>query len=126
MFQVVYEHSEAWPTGKPLLVEIPPVRVEVPVSPDMARRRANGYLVTNVSMTLHAAEPMLVIGKQPVWRFSLEMRLHELGPVATLGTLEVDAQTGEVHSFSGEQIRAIQERANAIITRLTPATTPAV
>jgi hypothetical protein len=57
-------------------------------------------------------------------RLSLEMRLRGLGPVATLGTLEVDAQTGEVRPFSDEQIRAIQDRANAIITRLTPATTP--
>jgi hypothetical protein len=125
MFQVVYEHLGAWPAGEPFLVEIPHVQIEVPVSPDVARRSANGYLVTDVSMTLHATDPMLVIGKQPVWRFSLEMRLSGLGAVATLGTLEVDAQTGEVRSFSDEEIRAIQDRANAIITRLTPATTPA-
>ena len=126
MFQVVYEHPGSWPADGPLVVDIPRVQVEVPVSPDAARRRANGYLVTYVSMTLHATDPMLILGERPHWRLSLEMRLRHWGPVATLGTLEVDAQTGAVLSFTDEQIRALQDRANAIVTRLTAAATPAV
>jgi hypothetical protein len=114
MVQVVYEHSETWPADKPVVVEVPHMQVEVPVSPDAARRRANGYLTTNVSMTLHATELMLVIGKHPVWRLTLEMRLRGLGPVAILGTIEVDAQSGDVRPFTDDQIRAIQDRANAL------------
>lgn len=98
--------------------------MDVPVSSDEARRHANGYLVTNVSMTLHATDSMLVMGEQSVWRFSLAMRLPGFGTVTTLGTIEVDAQSGEVRSFSDEEIRAIQDRANAVIARLTQSTTP--
>jgi hypothetical protein len=126
MVQVIYEYLESWPENGSLQVEIPPVHVEVSVSPDAARRRANGYLVTLVSMMLHATDPMLILGERPIWRLSMEMRLHKLGPVATLGTIEVDATTGTVFSFTAEQIRAIQDRANAIVTRLTPAAAPAV
>ena len=68
---------------------------------------------------------MLVISEQPVWRLSLEMRLPGLGHVATLGTLDVDAQTREILPLTDEQIRTLQDQANAIITRLSPETTPA-
>ena len=125
MVEIVYEHLEPWPENGPGLVNIPSIHIEVSISPDVARRRANGYLLTYVSMTLHAIEPKLVIaapdvdrgpGAKPCWRFSLEMRLRGVGPVATLGTIEIDAQNGEVIPLSPEQIRSIQERADAYIT----------
>jgi hypothetical protein len=126
MVQVVYELAETWPADRPLLVTIPPTQLEVPISPDSARRRANGYLVTDVSMTLHAVNPMLVIGERPVWRLFLHMRLRTLGDVATLGTLDIDAQSGEVLPFTAQQIRAIQDQANALIARFSPTTTATI
>ena len=125
MFQVVYAHPESWPEDRPLVVDIPRAHVEVPVSPDSARRRANGYLVTDVSMTLHPIDPMLVLGERPVWRLFLGMRLRNWGPVATLGTLEVDAQTGAVLSFTDKEIRALQDRANAIALSFASTAAPA-
>jgi len=126
MFQVVYENRESWPDQGPLLVKAPPVAIEIAVSPTSARQRANGYLVTDVSMTLHATNPMLLLDERPVWRLSLAMRLRGLDQVATLGTLDVDAQTREVLPLTSQQIRAIRDQANAIVTSLAPETTPAI
>jgi hypothetical protein len=42
-----------------------------------------------------------------------------------VGTIEVDALTGEVISPSSEQIAAMQRRANDLATRLTLSATPA-
>jgi hypothetical protein len=117
MFQVLYEHPSSWPETGSLHVELPPVSVEVPISPDTARRHANGYLVTYVSMTLHAINPVLVIGEKPIWRLSLEMRLLDLGPPAILGSLDVDAQTGEAIPLSRQQIEAIQDQVDEMIAR---------
>lgn len=123
MFQVVYEEAKSWPAEGPLLVEVPAISTFIKVSPDAARRNVNDYLTMHVSMTLHAIEPVLLLGEQPIWRLSLEMRLRRLGPVARLGVVDVNATTGDIIPLSEQQIRKIQDCANDIITRLAPATT---
>lgn len=123
MFQVVYEEAKTWPSEGPLFVGAPAISTFVKVSPDAARRNVNDYLTMYVSMTLHAVEPALLLGEQPLWRLALEMRLRKLGAVARLGVIDVDATTGDVIPLSEQQIRKIQDRANDIIARLTSATT---
>jgi hypothetical protein len=118
MVQVIYEQPESWPENESKTIRIPSLEVEIAVSPDKARRAANGFLNSEVSMTLHAANPVLIIEPGPVWRFTAEMRLRGLGPVAAVGAIEVDAQSGAVIPLNKTQIRAIQDQANAIIARL--------
>ncbi|MEZ4733734.1 MAG: hypothetical protein R3E79_42090 [Caldilineaceae bacterium] len=126
MFQVVYEQQKEWPETGPLIIEAPAICAEIAVSPDVARRKVNRYLVTYVSMTTHATEPTLVFkGDRFVWRLSIAMRLPEVGHVATLGSVDVDAVTQEIIPLSATQIRTIQDHANDIITRLAPAATEA-
>jgi hypothetical protein len=122
VFQVVYEEIKTWPSEGSLFVEAPAVSTLIKISPDAARRYVNDYLTMYVSMTLHAVEPVLLLGEQPLWRLALEMRLRKLGPVARLGVIDVDAMTGDVIPLSAQQIRQLQDRANDIIARLTPAT----
>lgn len=119
MVQILYEQSEVWSEDEVKTIRIPALEVEVKIAPDVARRRANDYLITYVSMTLHAVDPRLIVAEQPYWRFTLEMRLRELGRVADLGTLDIDALTGDVVVLQEQQIRNLQEQANEIVTRLT-------
>jgi hypothetical protein len=56
----------------------------------------------------------------------MDLHLRGLGKVATLGKIEVDAQTRAVIPPSDETIKNIHARANDIITRLTPQATAAV
>lgn len=122
MFQVMYEQTQTWPETGSLFVQAPAISAEIRVSPDSARRMVNDYLTMYVSMMLRAINPILILRERPVWRLTMEMRLLKLGPVATLGTVDVDACTCEVIPLSSKKIREIQDRANDIITRLTPET----
>jgi len=76
-------------------------------------------------MMILAKEPTLVVGERPFWQSPACLHLPGLGEVATVGSVDVDALTGEIISPSPEQIVEMQNRANAIASRLAPATTPA-
>lgn len=56
----------------------------------------------------------------------METNYPRLGEIGTLGSVKVDAQTGQVIPLTPEQISAMQERANAIATRLAPRAVAAV
>jgi hypothetical protein len=101
MFQIVYEYAEPWPQQGTLQIQ-PPAFMQIAVSPNSARRKANGYLTMHISMSLLADKPVLVMRQRPVWRVPLEMRLQDLGHIATLGVIEVDAQTREIIRLSSD------------------------
>ena len=124
MFHVVLEHQEPSAKSGPFHVEVH-FMGEIKVSPAEARRRAAGFLGTEVSMMILAKEPTLVVGERPFWQSPACLYLPELGEVATVGSVDVDALTGEVIAPSPEQIVEMQNRANVIASRLTPATAPA-
>lgn len=125
MFQVLYEYPVAWPEEGGLRVEAQ-FTSEINISPAVARRRANGFLTGQVTMMVLAGEPVLVLGEErPVWRVPACLHLPDLGEVTTVGTIDVDALTGQVIPPLAKQLTLMQRRANEIATRLTPTTTPA-
>ncbi|MFN8441639.1 MAG: hypothetical protein U0175_12750 [Caldilineaceae bacterium] len=126
MFQIVYEYADAWPQQGVLHFQVPLTQMEIAVSPDSARRKANGYLTRYVSMSLLAGKPMLIMNQRPIWRIPLELQLPELNQIATLGMIEVDAHTREVIPLSAKQIRSIQDQANELIARFTPEAAAAI
>ena len=126
MFQIVYEYAEPWPQQGIVQIQPPATAMQIAVSPDSARRKVNGYLTMHVSMSLLAGKPILMMNQQPIWRVPLELRLQDLGHVAMLGTIEVDAQTRELTPLTAQQIRTIQDQANELIIRLTPEATAPV
>lgn len=127
MLQILYEHPVEWNDDGPrTLKAVVNLEGTFSVSPHSARQKANGYLGRYVAMAIQADEPILVWRKCPVWRMQIGLSLRGLGRVATLGTVEVDAQTREVLSLSVDEITSLQERANAIALRFTPAAEAAV
>jgi hypothetical protein len=125
MFQVVYEYLGEWPQEGALKLEVPPLNGEITISPDTARRRAKGYLTCEVGMTMRPGEAMLVWSKHPVWRMSVYLFLRGYGQITALGEVDVDAATGQVIPLSTKQIDAMQDRADELASRLTPAADPA-
>lgn len=125
MVQIVYEYTEPWPQQGVLQIHPPTTSLDIAVSPDSARRKANSYLAMHVSMALLAGKPVLVLNQQPIWRVPLEMKIDNCGHVATFGAVEVDAQTREVRPLPPHQIRIIQDQVNELLTRLTPEATAA-
>jgi hypothetical protein len=124
MVRIVYEHPADWPEEGPLRVEAR-FSGEIPVSPDLARRRVNGYLTQEVAMFIVAGEPMLILGDQSYWRVPAILRLRGFGKLAEVGILCVDAQTGQVKPLSEDEIRAIREHAHDIAARLASPSEPA-
>jgi hypothetical protein len=121
-FMVQLAVSRRWPSEGTLRFEVPGVTGEISVSPDLARRRAKGYLSREVALAFRPGEPVLVWGSRPVWRMTIHLFLRGYGQVAELGVVEVDAISGEVIPLAPAQIAAMQGQANAIARRLTPPT----
>ncbi len=127
MLQILYEYPIEWGDDDPRTLRATvDLKATLSVSPDSARRKANGYLGQNVAMSIQADEPILVWGSRLVWRMPVSLFLRGLGRIATLGTLDVDAQTREVIPLSITEITSLQERANAFALRFSPAAEAAV
>jgi hypothetical protein len=123
MIQFVYEVHDTWPQTGALTVRVPKMEVEIRVTPTTAQRRAKGYLTAEVAMAFRPGEPVLVWGVRRVWRMPVYLHLRGCGQVGHLGTIDVDALSGEVIPLAPEQIAAMQERADELAAHFTP--TPA-
>jgi len=80
-----------------------------------ARRAANKYLALEVGIAFSATDPVLIPMEEPIWQFSIRFRLPKRGTLATLGTVDVNANTRAVLPLSKPRIREIQKRANALV-----------
>jgi hypothetical protein len=125
MFKVMVECQDHWPENGPLHVEIH-FTGDVLVSPTLARRRAAGFLATEVSMVARTDTPVLIADERPVWRVPAHLSVS--GPENTealsIGTVDVDASTGEIILPSPDQIAAMQRQAHALAaSHSSPSTT---
>ncbi len=118
MVRVIYEYPEAWPESGPLVVEAQ-LAGEIRVSPTTARRRAAAFLAAQVKMMVLAGEPVLIWGEPPIWRVPACLHLPGLGEVSTVGSVDVDALTGQILPLAPNQIMIMQRRADDIATRFT-------
>ena len=122
MIQILREQTLEWPTEGPLTVVAPPVAVTISVSPEIARRRANGYLAREVAMALLAHNPRLVVGERVVWRLNIDLSLPDFGRVAPLGVIDVDAENATVIALTTDEIDELLKAANALAARFSSST----
>jgi hypothetical protein len=125
MFQVIYEYKGEWPEEGPMQLNAQ-WHGEIRITPEVARRKVGGYLAGHVSMMVLPGEPVLVVGKRPIWRVPAQLHLPGIGEVATLGDIDVDATTGSVLEPGKSTILKMQQRAHEFAAHLTPATTTPV
>lgn len=84
------------------LPESGPAEIEVKraftigVSATQARRRVNGWLALHVSTSMLGDTPSLVIAERVVWRVPILFTATHVGPVGTIGAVDVDVESGEV------------------------------
>lgn len=122
MFQIAYKYNQDWPENEALTGDIQ-VSQKIAISPNLARRRANGFLTGHVTMMVTGGQPTLIVDQDPVWRVPAVLRLPELGDVSTIGSVDIDAQTGDIISPSFDQITRMQELAHAIAAHFASTTT---
>jgi hypothetical protein len=124
MFQILIKSPERFPENGSLRVEAHFAQ-EIAVSPVQARRKAAGYLATEVSMAIRAGEPILIAGQQSVWRVPVQLHLlggsDDLLPI--IGSVDVDAVTANIIPLSPDQILSLQSQADAFVasSSLSPA-----
>jgi len=96
------------------------IRVDLNVSAYVARRQVTGYLLDNVSDHLSGETPDLVVdGERLLWRVPVVLYLTSRGRVGQVGTIDVDAQTGQLQ-ITPSLIEDIEHRAFQIATSPTP------
>ncbi|NJM40448.1 MAG: hypothetical protein HC853_06630 [Anaerolineae bacterium] len=83
------------------------------IAPEVARRKANGWLLDQVGNLLIGQNPELVAGDAMVWRVTVVLTSPARGHVGTLGTVDVDAATGDVLADEAV-ILALQKQARYV------------
>jgi len=68
-----------------------------------ARRQVNRWLLNEVSYLMGADLPSLVVGERVVWRVPVWISFPGLGKVGTVGTVDVDVETGEMNNLAGRK-----------------------
>jgi hypothetical protein len=121
MIQVIFEDNTEWPETGPAHIVLPRTVIDAAVSPQIATRRATGYLGGVVGMGFRPGTPSLVASDPPRWRMPIVLHLRGLEPIAMLDTIEVDARTGHVTPLPLDQIRSLQDHAGALALRLASA-----
>lgn len=95
------------------------VAFSAPTAPIMAeavaRRAVNAYLGRYVGISFGAVAGVFIPLTVPIWQFAIEFRLPRLGKLGIMGTIDVNAETGEPLPLAPSEIQKIQDRANVIV-----------
>ena len=97
------------------------VRARIEVDAETAQRKATGWLVSEVGNLLIGDTPALVIADRAAWRVPVLLTSPSCGIVGTIGSVDVDAQTGEVLADEALGQRILKD-AHQQIARSAPAT----
>lgn len=89
------------------------------ISATQARRKVNGWLAMKVSMTFLGDNPSLVINDRIVWRVPILFTATHVGPVGTVGSVDVDVESGEILTMTAN-IEEMYCRAEELAKTLPP------
>ena len=89
---------------------------QVNITDFTAQRKVSKLLLDHVGNLLYGERPSLVVGRRLLWRVPVWLALPTTGPLGQVGTLDVDAQTGEI-LFTQQILEEIAERGNALAQR---------
>ncbi len=85
-------------------------------APD-ARRQVHRWLLLEVSHMMGAEEPTLVVGDNTVWRVPVHLSTPQSGIVGQIGTVDVDAASGELLALVACKLQ-LEQRAQALMATM--------
>lgn len=109
-------------------LQLPPqadVRIEISVAAHLgitaqsAQRKVSKLVLDHVGNLLYGRAPNLVAGTRLLWRVPIWLSSPSRGPIGQAGTLDVDAQTGEI-LYSQEQLDVIGNQARVLAQHTSP------
>lgn len=95
----------------------------VNITRTIAQRRVSRFMLDNVGNLLYGEKPTLAMGEELLWRVPIWLALPSSGPVGKVGSLDVNAQTGEI-LYSQKVLEEIEQRADVLATPYIPEATP--
>lgn len=93
---------------------------QVNITDYAAQRSVSRMLLDQAGNLLYGERPSLVAGRRLLWRVPVWLAFPTSGPLGQIGSLDVDAQTGEV-LFSQSILEELVERGNALARRASSA-----
>jgi len=85
----------------------------------VARQKVNRYLLLNTGNLIHAMEPDLVIGDELQWKVPVGYSLPDKGLLGRVGTIMVDANTGNLLLENSTPINEIETHAERLYKKAT-------
>lgn len=92
------------------------VTAPINVTAQSAQRQASKLLLDQVGNLLYGERPNLVAGEKLWWRVPVWIALPTTGPLGQVGTLDIDAQSGEI-LYAQLILDDIEARAHALVER---------
>ncbi len=89
------------------------------ISATQARRKVNGWLALKVSTSMLGDTPSLVVNQRIVWRVPILFTAIHVGPVGTVGSVDVDVESGEILTHTAN-IEEMYCRAEELAKTLPP------
>ncbi len=89
---------------------------QVNVTDVIAQRQVSRLLLDEVGNLLYGERPSLFVGQRLLWRVPVWLASPKRGPLGQVGTLDVDAQTGEV-LYTQDLLDEIAERGRVLAQR---------
>jgi hypothetical protein len=90
---------------------------------EFARKQASRYLWDHLGMYYGASDPIFAPGEPPFWQVTIVFKMYELGPFP-LGSMAINAQTGEPIPLTENEITQIKERIHVIAGHQTSSAKP--
>ncbi len=106
----------AFPTGSRVVMSVQ-ISADFNVSAQVARQKANRWLIMNLGDQLWAGEPELIVGSRLSWRLPVYLSLSRGGFLGQVGELRVDAQTGDISLAAPQTLEQMTEQAEALCER---------
>ena len=94
------------------------VSAEVNFSATAARRRVSRFVADEISYLMRGGEPDLVVADRIYWHVPVLLTLPGHGSVGSVGAIDVDVETGQLH-VTPELIAEMQQHATDLAARQT-------
>lgn len=92
------------------------------LAPELARRKASGWLLDNVGNLLHAEQPQLVLSDTLYWQFQVALTSPSTGKIGYIGAVKMDAMTGAMISPE-TTVKSLHHYAELLARRAAPRAT---
>jgi hypothetical protein len=93
-------------------------------SAQAARRIAGRFLADEMGYLLRGGEPTLAVSEHICWRVPVVLAFPATGPVGTVGTVDVDVETGQLY-ITPERIAELTRNAQDLAAHYSAVECPA-